>query len=215
MVMHMIFRNIRYLLNWRLSKPVSKPEYTNSLKMYIELELYDKNGKLIERRTEPAHSWVRNIATALNSFLNGGNIVFSGDNTEGETYVYNVDDKPERYMSAPAGEDKRGILVGSSDATFSRLHWNLASKIPHGTASGQLSYEACTVTYTDPNIKIERRFTNNTSANITVKEIGLFIAIKPSAFPIFRYYMLARDVISPVTIPQDASLKVTYNISTS
>jgi hypothetical protein len=84
--------------------------------------------------------------------------------------------------SEDASEDTYGIIVGTSDTAFSGTATDLTSKISHGTGSGELEYGAFpdSVVTVEPSItgnktqmKLGRRFENNSGGSITIKEIGI------------------------------------------
>jgi len=92
----------------------------------------------------------------------------------------------------------------------------LGSKIGHGTGSGQLLYNPMTfedITNPSGNIlqfRMTRVFTNNSGADITVKEFGLLAKGKDNTDNP-RSFLIARDVLSePITIPDGYSLTLRY-----
>jgi hypothetical protein len=196
-------------------------------KAVIEYEVRDKNGKLIQKGKFPAKSWVGNIIRLLNALWK----VWASTSTASCYYILTpsvlIDTTgTARYLSidcgatgtyggaAPAGETSAGILVGTSDTPVSLGQYNLLGLIPHGSGSGQLNYGATVVedltTDTAYYFRIIRTFTNNSGASITVREIGLFIKIRPQNF------MFARDVLSsPITVPNGSTLTLRYIISHS
>jgi hypothetical protein len=121
----------------------------------------------------------------------------------------------------PNDDDSFGIIVGSGSTPVSPTDYALASKIPHGTGSGQLDYEPSTVTSsyssTSSYIEIARSFINRSGADIVVREVGI----------VGRNYwrnqagvitdakcLIARDVLpSPITVKPLGSLTVRYRIS--
>jgi len=114
---------------------------------------------------------------------------------------------------APSGEDKYGILVGSSDTAFDVTQYNLGSKISHGTSSGQLQYGDTSVVDYGADYKTwQRAFDNLSGADVVVKEIGMFAKVtrEEAGVPKEYYVMLARDVITTTTVPNGGSLVVKY-----
>jgi hypothetical protein len=99
--------------------------------------------------------------------------------------------------------------VGSSDAPIAIDQFNLGAKIVHGTGAGQLSYGAMTVepltkTATTWSFRMVRTFTNGSGGVVTVREIGLVLAV-PSRV------LLARDLVVPARdIPAGGTLTVRY-----
>jgi hypothetical protein len=122
-------------------------------------------------------------------------------------------------MNAADNDDTYGIVVGSGTATVTPTDYSLASKIPHGTGSGQLDYGVHTATesYTGTSsyCEISRSFTNMSGAEITVREVGL-IARNRFNYPtsVDAKFLIARDVLpSPVRVKNLGSLTVRYRIS--
>ena len=84
--------------------------------------------------------------------------------------------------SALITDDTRGILVGSSDASFDETDTALKTKIEHGTGAGQLEYGV--MPYTTDTVEpfidgdktlmtLARRFENNSGGSVTIKEVGI------------------------------------------
>ena len=87
--------------------------------------------------------------------------------------------------SALITDDTRGILVGSSDASFDKTDTALTTKIEHGTGAGQLEYGVMpyTADTVEPFIDgdktlmtLARRFENNSGSSVTIKEVGIVTA---------------------------------------
>jgi hypothetical protein len=101
------------------------------------------------------------------------------------------------------GNDKRGIVVGTSNTAFIRTQVDLGSKILHGNSAGQLFYHPTTngalqenSTSNSVKFMFTRAFENRSGSNIEVREVGLFTNIGAVSS-----YMFDRRVIEPpVTI---------------
>jgi hypothetical protein len=96
------------------------------------------------------------------------------------------------------GDDAAGIVVGTGSGTPSYSDYALGSKISHGSSSGQLYYYQCTVvTYglTSPTKKRQlvwqRLFKNQSGANITVNETGVYYIGN-----YIQTFLFCREVIS-------------------
>jgi hypothetical protein len=118
-------------------------------------------------------------------------------------------------------DDSLGIIVGSGSNPVSPTDYALASKIPHGTGTGQLDYEPSTVTSsyssTFSYVEIARSFINKSGADIIVREVGLVgrnywrdaAGVKTDV-----KCLIARDVLpAPITVKPLGSLTVRYRIS--
>jgi hypothetical protein len=201
--------------------------------MYIELEVKDREGRLLRRKKIRAQSWVGNMVGMLSCIFSGITAPSSGAyfhitgtradllNTNGSArgIMLGAPDNTYIGVAAGAGVDSFGILVGTSSTPVVIGQYNLGAKISHGTGLGQLSYGAVTVEAMTKDttwyFRVIRTFTNNSGAGITVYEVGLFIQLPLDQYTVDRY-MLARDVISGgVVVPAGASLTVRYTISHS
>ena len=190
-------------------------------KAFIEIEVRDKKGKILEKRREEAHSWVGNFIKALYGLLATSaikNTTISIIDTENQSIGFpQVPSESDSvlFVKAVAGNDDFGIIVGSGNTPVTLDDYNLEAKIPHGTGTGQIQYNYTTMeepVISDNNIsfRIIRTFTNVSGGDIIVREIGL-VALKYS-----KYFLIARDVLeTPVTVPHEATLTVRYIISYS
>ena len=153
-------------------------------------------------------SFVRNTLDLLYAPLRGG--VWSVKNTDGVSKDVRVWGSE---VMADEGQDTYGILVGSSNQAFSVDDYNLISKIPHGTGAGQLNYGdiPSVDVYTDY-LEFARVFDNYSGGDVTVYEIG--VAVRTTQLydgtNETNYVLLARDVISATTVPNNGRLSVTY-----
>jgi len=217
----------------------------NGLKLYLECEIRDKNGKLLSKYKKESESLLKNFMVILQAVFNTSVIKTSPIGNQNTVYTVTVKDTSGasksvgvgvvfyNYVSstnywiflpltinAPQNDDTYGIQVGSSPASVSRDDYMLGGKILSGSGNAQLVYGAMTVEIPDgipPDtvFRAIRTFTNNTSDNITVYEIGLVIANQvasnQSTLPAPIYVLIARDVLtSPQTIPPGATLTVRY-----
>ena len=178
----------------------------------IEIEVRDKDGKLIEKRKQPARSWVKNMIIYLRSYFAyaDANVVKQdGTTTTNRVTAMCAEIFP---VNAGTGEDRYGLLVGTGTKVFSIDDYSLDNKIPHGTSSGQLSYGETTVEGivddgSKLSFKIVRTFSNESGADIVVTEIGL--AVRGGD----NYILIARDLLDPsVTVPNGKTLTVRYII---
>jgi len=189
----------------------------------IEIEVRDKNGRLLEHKKQESRSFLKQFLQMLYGEMNAENLsqnIISITTTGGGTSnypSYTDTSKPFFRVTSPSGNDYYGILVGESDEPVEYDDYNLKSKIPNGTGAGQLSYQECTLEEpykdgTEYKFKITRAFVNNSGATITVKEVGIGAAWKQPSI----VALLIRDVLaSPTSIPDGATLTVRYYIKVS
>jgi hypothetical protein len=174
---------------------------------YIEWELRDPKGRIVKRGKQPMKSWVKQWLQILYIYFaySSANVIDTGGVSRniGTAALFRID--------AGSGVSTHGIVVGTSDTPVTRDDYKLGSQIVHGTGTGQLIYSAMSIdapiTYgTGYLLRAVRVFTNNSGADITVKEIGVYFLGGT------YYFCMIRDVLStPVTIPNGYSWTVRYN----
>ena len=193
------------------------------LKAYWEIEVRDKNGKLLERKRIKSHSWLRAFIGWLRMCALQGGPVYTTTITDvtgtGRTVPYASSASVSAFVmgyNGGAGVDTYGIFVGSGDTPNTILTYALASKIAHGTGSGQLVHGATTVEdVTNPSgndlqFRVTRTFTNNSGASVTVKEVGIYGGVADTGGT-GRYFCIVRDVLpSPSSIPDGATMTIRY-----
>jgi hypothetical protein len=194
-----------------------------------ELEVRDRNGKLLIQKKAPARSWLKAFIVMLK-----GEFATRHATTTGNANVSVVDETgtarnyPAHSVSAyplycqnlstlgDATDVAQGIIVGTSDTPNTITTYALGGKIANGTGSGQLVYGAESIedvtnpSENDLQFRITRTFTNNSNSTITVKEVGLLIK-KFDTTPTARSFLAARDVLpSSVDVPDGATLTIRY-----
>lgn len=201
---------------------------------FLELEVRDKDGKLINSHRQRSHSWVRNAYNALFSNLasvdmddstfgagklsgkdTGGGIRYgpNGAVLTGTTY-----EGTANGFRAAAAEDTWGILVGSGTNAESFEDYFLQTQIADGTGAGQLSHalsEAVDKSYTDTTWShaLGRYFNNNSGGTISVNEVALVARFARFGLAGNLNYLVSRDkLLSAVNVPDTGQLKVTYTI---
>lgn len=95
----------------------------------------------------------------------------------------------------------------------------LGNQIGTGTGDRQLTMSTVSVSLpavglSTSEITISRDFTNNSGADISFSEVGLFMLTKYDSFD-GKFGLMARDVIAAVTIPNGKTVTVSYRIRTS
>lgn len=191
----------------------------SSIKSYIEVKVVDRDGKVVKEVKSEAKTLVANFIRALAGLLlapRGDATPISLTNLAGGSFVFpdTSYDQPIMFANAGEGVATVGIMVGSSDIPFAPDQVNLISRIPHGSASGQLWYLAnstSVVTLPDgrPAVRILRNFENRSGGDVVVVEVGLACRARRGDF------LIDRTVLStPVTVPPDYILSVSYTITT-
>lgn len=197
-------------------KKLAQELYIPIPEVFLTIEV--KNSEMISKETTRSHTYVRNFYNQLFASVIGqptatgsygaGSLIQKYDQGGYETsplasywanIVYN------------ASSNANGIQIGTSDQAYSFEDYKLIGLIAHGTGSGQMTYNAMshqtpayttgTKTWTQD---VTRKFNNNSSGSITVKEVALVGGTIP----------YIRDVLaSSKTVAVGAQLTVTYTFS--
>jgi len=121
--------------------------------------------------------------------------------------------------AAAAGDQNKGIMVGTGTTAPTIDDYQLGTRITHGTAAGQLQHGgvAFGLPASDPTTSqftITRDFANASGGSITVNEIGLYVrasAVDYGGGYGDRYFMVIRDVIAGgLAVPNGQTLTVNY-----
>ena len=210
----------------------------------LQLIRYNKRGRISERRTQPARSFVKAFLQLL--FVHMAELtenVIDIDNTSRAVLSDSDERTPHLLCTHPglsSGQsfspfstatavyniyaDDCGIQVGTSATAVAVADDNLVAPIVNGSSAGQFVYYGCwglnyTTGASSASFDIERIFRNDSGGNITVAEIGVYsintATGSPSQTQVFGFCIL-RDVISPtVTVNNGEYLKVKYTVTVS
>lgn len=185
------------------------------MKAWFTITIKDKEGHTLKRIRRPSRSMV----LAYDDLLYGQ--MAQATHTIKDAGGTNRDVVVDTYKfacNAAAGDTGMGILWGSGDTAVAIDDYTLDVPISHGVGAGQLSYAA--VSFTAPStlgdkrsFTITRSATNASGANVTVKEIGLFV--KASLVGAVAVYFLAiRDVLATAfTVPNGGAITTVYTIA--
>ena len=196
-------------------------------KIFIALEVRDQSGKVIHRRRERGHSWVRNYYNMLvahagflpcNSDMNL-RIQRQGGQWCGHSSMYSVLNLG--WWRGAAGNHNRGILIGTGTTPPTLDDYALEAKITHGTGEGQMLYQQQAehqheVISGGWRTTMVRQFNNNSGASIYVAETGImgqmYSQINGSGYYCYDV-LVCRNVHDPaVEVPHGGLLTVTYTI---
>lgn len=212
------------------------PSLGNSL-LRLKTQIWDDDGNEIWYKDGEAHSFNRNIHNiAATQILDLGSTDSSGgsDSTAGASSLRLIDvtgttladqDNPYNIGSGnlvgqgyngPVGDSTHGIVVGTGTSGFTFEDFQLGTAIISGSAAGELGYssaEPTVVTFASSRFSADyaRFFNNNTTATITVGEIGM---VSQMITPSQAEVMVCRDALSTtLPIPSGGQLKVTYTFT--
>jgi len=180
-----------------------KKEGGNPIELWIETEVRDlKTGKVLEKRKWKSRSWSGNMIRLIYAHLKHESI--SGYTIDGVSTT--LSSSSLFRCNAGAGDDSFGIVVGSGTPET----YKLGNQISHGTGSGQLEYE--NVDFSDfygQTFTISRNFANLSGADITVSECGVYVRKNSDVLP-----LILDSISPPITVPDQAMLRIVYTIKT-
>lgn len=210
---------------------------------FLELEVFDKDGKIIQRHKQRSHSWVRNAYNQLISQLASKGASDASPNWGGG--FINIKDTGGIILShatrgicittstahemqtagygyhADATINTFGIQVGSGTNIESFEDYALQTLIGNGTGAGQLSYAAMEVpakSY-DAVTKVltitrVRYLNNNTAPPGDVSVKEIALTTNGKVGDTPRQWVMSRDKLgATVTIPATGQLKISYVLS--
>jgi hypothetical protein len=219
----------------------------NPLRGYIEIEVRDREGRIVGRGRHEMRSFLNNLLKILEGVMKSvGGAALSYSGTVASTTVINTAGSStaaytEWYAStssthnygggvpfaakAPDDDDSYGIVVGSGTVGVALDQYAPASKIPHGTGSGQLDYGLSSYedlgldTGVSPPVyrfRIMRTFSNLSGAAININEVCIIArSYWKELFGVMNdvKYMVARDALpSTYTVPNGGSATVAVTV---
>ncbi|MFC1935912.1 hypothetical protein ACFLX9_04075 [Chloroflexota bacterium] len=215
---------------------------------FWDLLVVEKDGAVRQRLKQRSHSFVRNAfnhligqlaakngnggATFGGGFINiretggyvrTGNYPILTGHSSNSTTTSSLDSAGGGPgIVAPAGNNNKGIVVGSGANPESFEDYALQSLILNGTSAGRLSYiqsESPVVSYDGGTLTLTvthvRFFNNNSGGPVDVNEVGIYLLGKTGyGGQSDITWMVARDkLVATVQVPDTGQLKVTYTIS--
>jgi hypothetical protein len=187
-----------------LPQPAQLPEKVpldfEPVRGWIEVEVRDPEGRVVQRGRHEMRSFVNNFLKVLEGCgkaSGGAGLTFSGViasatvvGTDGASKTVLVDYYTDDYYgggtaiasNAPDNDSSYGIVVGSGTTPVNLNNYALASPISHGTSAGQLDYDTISIedlgldTSVSPPVyrfRLIRGFKNLSGVSVNVNEVGL------------------------------------------
>ena len=181
------------------------------MKLFYEVIARNKKGKIIVRLNGEARSWLKQWSQLVYGGMSGTaqTVTDTGGTGRTQSITYDL-----LNIAAMAGDDTRGVVVGTGTTPVTINDYRLQSQIAHGAGAGQLNHQATEVIYPpvtgalECSFQLKRIFVNQGGSTVSVNEIGIYGAIT-SAYEA----CLARDVLSgTVDIPDGGSITAIYTI---
>ncbi len=174
----------------------------NAGKLYIEVR--KRSGSVRKRYAQHIHSYTMN---QLKQWANRSGAVNDIQTVAGGTQ------NTSNWYFGTSSHHERGLVVGTDNTASTFLDTQLGAIVGHGTGAGQLEYGLQTTSRDKVNgivtAAVERLYTNNSGAEITVREIGIYASTSAVATSNAFVALMLRDVLdTPVAIPNGETLYV-------
>jgi hypothetical protein len=218
-------------------------DFLNPLRGYIEVEVRDREGRIVGRGRHEMRSFINNLLRILEGemkAIGGVALSYSANSPVTSATVIKIDGSSataytEYYygsgggvpfaVKAPDNDDSYGIVVGSGTIGVALDQYAPASKIPHGTGSGQLDYGLSSYedlgldTGVSPPVyrfRVMRTFSNLSGAAININEVCILARCywrDGGTIVNDVKFLIARDALpTTYTIPTGGTATVVFTI---
>jgi len=214
-------------LNYMLSKDVIPLKIGINLKPRYKIALIDQNKKVRRYIEGDSDSFLLNFMKLLYTLFTKNVVSPLGRPADyKQTFTYAIGDRTftktitdSGWMGwALKGDESHGIVIGMGTKTVEPNDTWLENQIHHGFGQNEMIYldsyiSPVQVAGTIAFFNLTRRFINASGSPVTVTEIGWAIDTQIRIGNRERKgILLIRDVISPITVPNEYVLVVTYQI---
>lgn len=203
------------------------------LKARYEVEVRDKDGKLLKRIKGKSHSFVQGFITMLSTYLQTGeggtfpSVTITDTGGTGRSLPMSTNSSASMtayqcmliYLLGASGQSGYGILVGTGTGATAITDTKLGTQIATGTGANQMVYnqqsvESVVVSAPNASIRSTRTFTNNSGSTIVVSEIGW--AWGQYYASAWGNFLLLHDLLTTaISVPTGATATVRYTLSVS
>jgi len=208
-----------------VGNPIIKHEVQlKGISLSIRLQLKDKDEKIVLERVEAGNSFLLNFMRMLYAIFTVSEyseFIYKADRERRSRELLGREFMVEYILDgmhawAYKEDDTHGIVIGRGEAVLTPDDQALSAKISNGLEAGKMLYlfsdiRPTTVTATEAYIALRRSFINHSGAPITIKELGVIVWVVGTN----KYKLIIRDLIIPVTVPNDYTLDVQYIITIS
>ena len=181
------------------------------MKLYYEVIVKDKDGKLLAHLKQPARSWLKQWSQLIYGGMSGvaQSVLDTNGVSRTQSITYDL-----LGIAGLAGNASLGVVAGTGAAPVAINDYRLQSQIAHGVGVGQLDHQATEIIY-PPSVsgsecyfQVKRIFVNGSGGIVSVNEIGGYGAITSSYSA-----CIIRDVlVGTVNIPDGGSITVIYRV---
>lgn len=180
------------------------------MQAFITIETKDKNGQLKFYSKKEANSLVRGFIDTLQAQMSDIAVVAGWTDT-GNTNRNTASNVQNFRVNSGAGVVTHGIVVGTGVAAVAITDYALGTLIAHGVGAGQLNYGLTSVGVmatvgTSREFTVARTVTNNSGADITVNEVGIYSYITAA------WYVCLDRTLNTFVVGNGLASTVTYTL---
>ena len=173
----------------------------------LDIWLIDEFGKKLKHKHIEPDSLVSYMARWVQGAFDAAN--YSQTDTTDNVRSVGYTNPPT--IEAPATDASYGIVVGTGTTAVAITQTKLVAQIGHGNGAGQLYHQAMglsalTVSAPDAYFTVQRTLNNNSGADITIEEVGLYVSTQTNLWKI----MFARDVTGGILVANAKSFVGQY-----
>jgi len=183
--------------------------------LWYSVVVRDRHGKIVSRERRRSKSFLKQWNQTVYIQVTGGPLAVVG--TNGELGTASSADGNNFFMKEAAAVDYGGSVIGTGDTAVAIDDYALETQIVEGAGVGQMNYQACTVAtsvVSAPNcgFVVSRAFVNNSGAEITVRESGLYMYCKSAGGTNTRCCGVRDVLTTPQAVPNGGSISINYTL---
>ncbi len=146
------------------------------LRLQLEIEIIRPDGTTRYKEKQDVNSWVKQAAQHFEAGCKHASVTMkrtTGSNTS-------LNPASSRIFDTITGATASGILVGTGSTTPDKDDFVIETEIADGSSSGEMDrtngiqYEGVLGTSTGFTVLLEKTFTNNSGASITINEVVIY-----------------------------------------
>ena len=187
-------------------------EEPETMQLSYSIEIKDKDGKVVQRVSGPAHSYVRQFYELMSVQAQQAGLAGIID-TDGApqtilAHAYNF------FCYAPATITAYGIRIGKGSTAVTISDYCMETPLEEGVGVDQVNHLATTRTVpavvgTTCSFDLLRAMVNNSLAIISnIREIGIYMRAYTT-----KYVLGVRDIVPSLSIPIGGTMSVKYTFS--
>ncbi len=183
--------------------------------LWYSVVVRDRHGKVVSRERRRSRSFLKAWNQLICVQVASTAVSVTITDTDGTPVAAVGGNTANFKMAAAAGVTDYGIRVGTGNTPVAIDDYALETPIEEGAGAGQMNYLICTVATSvvaapSCSFLVSRSIVNNSPAEITVREAGIYMSFDYSPT---RYGCGTRDVfVTPQAVPIGGTITVNWTI---